>query len=825
MHHPEVARLTRTEATAAAWAQQPAGYTHAWGTRAGTVFNDEGRSVAVTNDGSVVWTGTTLYPDTSSNEEPPVPMSRVSKYPSTGGDPCWTVVFEANTPLHDMVVTRALALADPTLEAPTDGVAYVVGRYKGSVEFFAEGAAPPLSATTEWSYVAKARQTEAGCPPGGGRVRWVTGFSGGRNAALTVATGRPHRNLSCGSDDVSTKVFGSVVVGGFFEGTVWFGGEQRAATSGGEDAYIVLLDTNGLVTGAFRLGGAGNQRITALAIDERTQDLIVAGWFDHPQTNFNLGGGDPIHPPSHGGGRDMFVARYRVPLSGTPMLVWLHVSGTAGDDEASCVALGVNDDANLTTLAFVGGWTAGAGRDLYFAAIQHDGSVKWSFNPSAAGDDRVLSVAVDGLGRPVFTGQFGCPYAPGTPCADPSIAFGSTVLTPDGLDAFAARVHPITGAVEWAYRIGGNLDESATAIAFDPAYTDRFALTGWFGRPDAAPGQYAIDLNPNPTITNLVVSEGFSDAFLAVVRPAAPAGVGFQVSLVLDNSISMFCDPTAYFAPMLACLGDTLARTDVIPSVGSTRPGGGSRLSAVQVNAILHTTRPLLGREARVVMPWTVFDTTTRDLFARKLAALAIFLLGTQTNRVADGLLAARDSLARSGVGSSAHASILLIGNEPGMPDTPAARAAASAPGYFDRICSLGAGAAFRDTMLETVIAPVVPDPQGPEDIDKRSTGIAARTEAIEPPPSLFSDLLARLLQRLCWCPSDFNRDECTDNNAGAEDDWQLWSAARQAQVVYADWNMDGVLDLSVDPFKVERGLEGLPPPPNARVCNTCPQN
>ncbi|MBM4109152.1 MAG: hypothetical protein FJ255_10150, partial [Phycisphaerae bacterium] len=78
MQHPEV--------TAAARAQQPTGYGHSWGTSFGTVFNDEGRGVAVTNDGSVIHTSTSLnYTDESQN----FPMAHVRKI--VDGAVCWSL--------------------------------------------------------------------------------------------------------------------------------------------------------------------------------------------------------------------------------------------------------------------------------------------------------------------------------------------------------------------------------------------------------------------------------------------------------------------------------------------------------------------------------------------------------------------------------------------------------------------------------------------------------------------------------------------------------------------------------------------------------------
>jgi hypothetical protein len=843
-------------------AQQPTGFTHAWGTSSGTIFNDEGRGVAVRHDGSVIWTGTILDPSPGVDDQA-IPMTLVKKYGASGAE-CWSVAFSVTTPMSDSVAARGLALADPSIEPASDGIAYVVGRFAGSVSFGGTN----LSASRDSGYVAKISEPGASCPGGNASVAWVRVFAAqgaqpeNRSVAAAVATGRKQQGVAgCQDATGSTSVFGTVVAVGFFNGPTQF---ETVRTSTDDDGFVALLSpATGQIMQSFVIGGPGNQRITAVAIDERTQDVFVAGWYDNEATDFDPGegSGNTLTSINYQDGRDLFVARYRV-AGPDAQLLWVHTWGTAAspgadffDDEATCIALGVNDDAPLSTLAFVGGWRsdapgvepgAGKGNPIFLAVGEpitsnRTATVRWRYLPSGQGDDRVLAVAADGLGRPVFTGQFGCRSIEGTACqgglyglefnpsANPTVRFEA-----NNLDVFVVRYHPTiqesgtppTPRWEWTYDLGASFDEAGTAIAFDPAYTSRFALTGYFGKPDAMPGSYTINLDPGAG-TSSVTSAGFSDSFLSVLDPSAPQAlgqnVGFQISLVLDNSISMYC-PGDQFSPMLRCLRAGLQDAGVIPSVGSSRPGGGTRQKAVQVNAIVHTTDAVLGRNVRVVMPWTVFDDTTRPLFARRLGAIPLYHWGSgSTNQVGDGFLAARDSLARSGVGSDAYASILLVGNEQGDSTTPAARDAASAPGFFDRICSAGAGLAQRNAMLLQVITPRVPGAQTAEDIDRGSVGIASHWPSIEAPSSVFNDILYRMLQRLSWCPSDFNRDECTDRNGNAAtDDRLIWNDATGS---YRDWNFDLGPITDDDWRKLEAGFVPLPPVPNRFLCNSCPQN
>jgi len=280
---------------------------------------------------------------------------------------------------------------------------------------------------------------------------------------------------------------------------------------------------------------------------------------------------------------------------------------------------------------------------------------------------------------------------------------------------------------------------------------------------------------------------------------------------VLDQSESMVIWADPEFPSMLRALRETVADPLVIPHLGQQNPGGGTRALAVQMNAIVHTTREVLEQGAQVVMPWTVMDATTAPLFARRLGAThsRVHPADPPSNRVGAGFRAAAASLARSGIDpqtTPTSASILLIGNERPGDDADIARVEATAPGKFDRISALGSGDALRDDMLRdvTMPRPGTPDPTALE-IDLYSTGFASDVSNMHPeplPPHAwpFRDALRLMLTRLSWCASDYDRNE-----AHQQSDLTLLSA-HSAQCAlnppphpscnpYADWNFDGIFD------------------------------
>ncbi|MFM8568355.1 MAG: hypothetical protein ACKOB6_01945, partial [Candidatus Kapaibacterium sp.] len=90
--------------------------------------------------------------------------------------------------------------------------------------------------------------------------RWLAGIGGAGNDTATCLTyGRSTGLLS---------------VGGSFEGTMTFG-SAVISSSGGKDAFVARFNANGVPKGIMRIGGSGNEEITAVAADSTTNTIIV----------------------------------------------------------------------------------------------------------------------------------------------------------------------------------------------------------------------------------------------------------------------------------------------------------------------------------------------------------------------------------------------------------------------------------------------------------------------------------------------------------------------------------------------------------------------
>lgn len=860
-------------------AQTPTGLTHTpVAVSRGFTLSDAGRGVGVYEDGSILWTGTELAPPpTLGSEDQPMSRAAFVARQTPDGALCWLVEFTVADPSVDEVAPRGLAVVKQALQDPpvpgssSFEVGYVVGRYRGSATF---GAVPAEAGQpgVDRSFVAQIEQTapqQGGqfCPAPGAGVTWLRVFKSEAQPQLpnqaTCVLPQSAGGVTQGTD--ASRFAGRVVVGGFFEGATRFGPQLLITPAPGDqrNGYVMLLDPNqSSPVQGFAITGAGNQQVTAIALEERTGDLFVAGWYDGP-TDLDPGPGTTTLP--NPGGRNIFLARYAwsdQPPQSPPVLVsWTTIAG-ATDEEPTGLAVGVNDDAGLSPLVFISGWRREVGVNLadpLFGALVSTGDAlqtKWLHVPPGGGDERALSVAADGLGRPVFSGHVGCPrpaIGPPIECStepgpDLDPGPGELRLAYQGLDAFVARYHPITGGLDWAYSVGGEFNEIAHAVAIDPAYSARVTITGSFGGSSPIPGA-SVDLDPAPASQRIVMSAGQSDAFLSVLEPSTPAGVRTQVSLLINNGADMRNVPagatTSDYQRTMDALRQHLADPAVVPTT-----------SRVQMNAVVDTVAPLqnttldAGRKGRQIMPWTVFDPATAPLFARRLASLRPpESVGGPDNSVASALDVCGQSLGRDfGVASAnAHSGVLVISRTPqvcGDGECPspsefgdvniaamraAAQAVTTAAENVDRISVLG-GRGWRvlpptvtQGRLRSIEALVRPAFTTPADTDRLSSGFAAYFESFdETGPFGFSETLKRMLSRMSWCPSNYSRDLCTPQQGDATQDQigssdeAAWSVGVVAGEPYADWNFDRTVGNTDDREKIERWL---PSPGTACGC------
>ncbi len=277
---------------------------------------------------------------------------------------------------------------------------------------------------------------------------------------------------------------GNVYVTGFFRGTVDFGGGPVSSATNATNAFLVKYSSGGAHLWSKRLSTAsGLDDGTSLAVDG--QGNVIVGGTLYQTSDF---GGGPL---TSAGGGDIYLVK----LTPAGAHVWSRRMGSTADDWVNGVA--VDGQGNVTATGYFNGsvnfggatLTSAGGKDIYLAQYSSAGAHLWSRQFGGAADDIARSVAVDGSGNIVITGNF----------ASSTVDFGGGALANSaGADIFLAK-YTSNGAHLWSKRFGGGLSlaENGTAVATDAS--GNILLTGsvvdtidFGGGPLAGDGYYDI---------------------------------------------------------------------------------------------------------------------------------------------------------------------------------------------------------------------------------------------------------------------------------------------------------------------------------------------
>jgi len=278
----------------------------------------------------------------------------------------------------------------------------LAGRFLGALDL---GGGPLTSAGGADVFVAKLDGT-------GGHV-WSRSFGDAADQGATA---------------IAADAAGGAVVVGDFSGSLNFGGGSLTS-SGGDDIFVVKLDSSGGHAWSRSFGDAVDQHGRSVAVDGAGGVLI---------------GGDFAGAVDFGGGAmtcvgtdDVFVAKLD---GGDGGYRWARHFGEGGSDQIAA-ALAVDKASRVVAAGyfsgqvdFGGGALASAGSDdVFVASLDGDhGEHRWSRRFGAASVDQGRAVAVDGGNNVFLAGDFAA-----------SVFFGSTMLTSmGGSDVFVAKLAP-----------------------------------------------------------------------------------------------------------------------------------------------------------------------------------------------------------------------------------------------------------------------------------------------------------------------------------------------------------------------------------------------
>ena len=236
------------------------------------------------------------------------------------------------------------------------------------------------------------------------------------------------------------------------------------SSGGGVDAFVAKFDPTGALVYCTYLGGAGDDRAFAIAVDS-TGAVYLTGWT--ASTDFPTAGAS--HQQSLAGGSNAFVAK----LSATGGLIYSTYLGGSSSDQGRAIALDASGNAfiagqttssNFPTLNPLQAALKGP-QDAFVAEVNGLGALLFSTYLGGSGTDTAAAIAVGGDGSLYLTG------------ATDSVDFPTlNALQPVNggyQDAFVTKLSPKGAAIVFSTYLGGSggsvdYPEAGLAIDVDP---------------------------------------------------------------------------------------------------------------------------------------------------------------------------------------------------------------------------------------------------------------------------------------------------------------------------------------------------------------------
>ena len=211
------------------------------------------------------------------------------------------------------------------------------------------------------------------------------------------------------------------------------------------DAFVVKLDSSGVLQWSTFLGGWGRDTGNEIAVDPNG-NVFVAG--DSSDT-----WGTPVRP--YAGNFEGWAAK----LNAAGELQWNTFLGSSSDDQALGIAVNSSGNPYVTGTSHATWGTPvmphSGGYDAFVAKlVGTTGAIGWSTFAGGAGDDYGHAIAVTQTTL-YIAGRGNAAWG------DPMRAYSA------GIDAFAAKLNPTNGALQWNTFLGGTGDDRGYGMALD----------------------------------------------------------------------------------------------------------------------------------------------------------------------------------------------------------------------------------------------------------------------------------------------------------------------------------------------------------------------
>jgi len=161
---------------------------------------------------------------------------------------------------------------------------------------------------------------------------------------------------------------------------------------------------------------------------------------------------------SSNGFTDIFITKHA--SDGT--FLWMKQIGGSGEERAVSVSLDGTGNIYITghfwgSFDFDGTtYTSYGEEDVFIAKLDQNGNPIWFVQEGGTSSDLSFSIEVDFMGNPVITGEF-----------NGTSAFGSTVLTADQEDVFIAKYSGSTGNVLWVQQGTADFSDRGMSVCTD----------------------------------------------------------------------------------------------------------------------------------------------------------------------------------------------------------------------------------------------------------------------------------------------------------------------------------------------------------------------
>ncbi|MBL1281319.1 MAG: SBBP repeat-containing protein [Fluviicola sp.] len=318
--------------------------------------------------------------------------------------------------------------------------------------------------------------------------------------SLSGATGDDY------SRSVTTDIANNVYLTGVFTGTIDFDpgvGVTNLTSLGGNDIFVLKLDSNGNFSWAVSYGGAQDDEAYSLAVDD-SQNVFITGNYNgtvdfDPSPN--------IYNITSSGQNDIFIQK--LDINGS--FVWTESFGASLDDSGKSLTVDplgniyitgdfrgpVDFDPSASSYIL----DAGFYTDVFILKLNTNGDYLWANN--LTGDNHIYSFGIDldTNNSPYITGNFS-----GTADFDPSVNVSNHSSFGDA-DIFISKMDS-NGLFSWSRSIGGIDFDNGRDINVD--LSGNCFIVGSF--------QQSVDFDPNSG-TQYLASNGVYDGFILKLSP------------------------------------------------------------------------------------------------------------------------------------------------------------------------------------------------------------------------------------------------------------------------------------------------------------------